>query len=72
MFKQVLFLLRARCTLVYTVGEHGTAFFYAVCELPEHIARLMWGEYMLYGFSIVLLIGVIFVAVDKLLNYLGW
>jgi hypothetical protein len=39
MFKQALVLARTRCLALYTVGEHGTAFFYAVCELPEHIVR---------------------------------
>ena len=71
MFKQVLFLVRSRCLALYTVGEHGTAFFYAVCELPERIARMLWGEYLLYGFSIILLIGVVLVAIDKALNYFG-
>ena len=71
MFKQVFVLLRMRCTAIYTVGEHGTAFFYAVCELPERIAHMLWGEYLLYGFSILLLVGVMLIGVDKLLHSLG-
>jgi hypothetical protein len=71
MLKQALILIRSRCLILYTAGEHGTAFFYAFCELPERIVHAVMADYMLYGFSIVLLIGVLLVALDKALNYFG-
>jgi hypothetical protein len=71
MLKRLFILIRNRCVTFYTVGEHGTAFWYAVCELPERIVHAIMADYMLYGFSIILLVGVLLIGLDKVLKYFG-
>jgi hypothetical protein len=64
MIKQVLNMMRARCHAVYLVGEHGTATFYAVCEFINM-------HHLLIFFSLVLLLGLVLVGVDRLLTLAG-
>lgn len=62
--KKGMQLCRKQATTVYTAGEHGTAFMYAVCEFTDlHL--------MLIGASVVLLIGIILIVLDKVLDLVG-
>jgi hypothetical protein len=55
---------RKECHKIYLVGEHFTAFMYAVCEFVD-------AHLILIGASLILLFGIILIAVDQFLNWFG-